>query len=264
MTPKNLLKILFVEDLPSDAELAILELRKEGLKFEDKRVDTRDEFIKAMKEFNPDIVISDYMMPSYNGLKALEDAREFNPELPFILFTGSMNEETAVECLKAGADDYVIKEHLARLPYIVKEALEQSLKEKEKKAAELLLRENEEKLQSIFSAAPVGIWLVVNSIILETNDTFCTMTGFSRKELIGKNFIMVFASGEEYDDAKIEEYRQIAEKGTGSLETRFKCKDGRILNILLNSSPLDKDDLKKGVTITLMDMTGAQTVGRGA
>ena len=166
-----------------------------------------------------------------------------------------MNEETAVECLKAGANDYIIKEHLTRLPFAVKEALEQNLIEKEKKAAELLLRENEEKLESIFRAAPVGIGLIVNEVILETNDTLCTMSGFSRKELIGKNFIMVFASGEEFDDAEIEKYRQIAEKGTGSVETRFKCKNGRIISILLNSSPVDKDDLKKGVTITVMDMT---------
>ena len=82
MTPKNLLKILFVEDLPSDAELAVLELRKEGLRFDHMRVDTRDEFIKVLKEFRPDIVISDYMMPSYNGMQALKDAHELDPLVP--------------------------------------------------------------------------------------------------------------------------------------------------------------------------------------
>jgi CheY-like chemotaxis protein len=71
MRIKNLLKILFAEDLPSDADLAVLELRKEGLRFEYIRVDTRDEFIKALNEFKPDIIISDYMMPSYNGMLAL-------------------------------------------------------------------------------------------------------------------------------------------------------------------------------------------------
>jgi CheY-like chemotaxis protein len=72
MTNKNLLKILFAEDLRSDADLAVLELRKEGLRFEYMRVDTRDEFIKALNEFIPDIIISDYMMPSFNGLQALK------------------------------------------------------------------------------------------------------------------------------------------------------------------------------------------------
>src|SRR4030042_170908 len=255
MTPKNLLKILFVEDLPSDAELAVLELRKEGLQFEHIRVDTRDEFIKALNEFRPDIVISDYMMPSYNGMRALKDTREFDESIPFILFTGSVNEETAVECIKAGATDYVIKEHLTRLPFAVKEALEQHRIQIEKRASELLLKENEEKLQSIFSAAPVGIGLVVNRVFMEVNDTFCTMTGFTRKELIGKNAVMVYATNEEYESVGIDKYGQIAEKGTGSVETRFKCKDGRIINILLSSVPLDKDDLKKGVTFVTMDIT---------
>jgi PAS domain S-box-containing protein len=255
MTNKNLLKILFVEDLLSDAELAILELRKEGLRFEHTRVDTRSEFIKALNDFRPDIVISDYMMPSYNGMQALKDAHELDPLVPFILCTGSMNEETAVECLKAGANDYIIKEHLTRLPFAVKEALEQHRIQIEKRAAELLLKENEEKLQSIFRAAPVGIGLVVNRIFMEVNDTFCTMTGYTRKELIGKSAEMIYATIEEFDSVGIEKYGQIAEKGTGSVETRFKCKDGRILNIFLSSTPLDKDDLMKGVTFTVMDIT---------
>ncbi|MCX6328058.1 MAG: PAS domain S-box protein, partial [Bacteroidia bacterium] len=252
---RDIMRILFVEDLPSDAELAVLELRKEGLRFEHMRVDTRDEFIKALKEFKPDIVISDYMMPAYNGMQALKDAHELDPLVPFILCTGSMNEETAVECLKTGANDYVIKEHLTRLPFAVKEAHEQHRIRIEKRAAELLLKENEEKLQSIFSASPVGIGLFVDKVFMEVNDTFCKMTGYSRKELIGKNSEMVYAYKEEYDNAVIEIYGQIAEKGTGSVETRFKCKDGRILNIFLSSTPLDKDDLTKGVTFTVMDIT---------
>ena len=255
MTNKNLLKILFAEDLRSDADLAVLELRKEGLRFEYMRVDTRDEFIKALYEFKPDIIISDYMMPSFNGLQALKEVKEFNPEIPFILCTGSINEETAVECIKAGATDYVIKEHLTRLPFAVKEALEQHRILIEKRAAELLLRENEEKLQSIFSAAPVGIGLVVNRVLIEVNDTFCKMTGYTRKELIGKSSKMIYATKKEFEDAGIEKYRQIAEKGIGSVETRFKCKNGEILNILLSSAPLDKDDLTKGVSFTVMDIT---------
>jgi PAS domain S-box-containing protein len=255
MIHKNLLKILFVEDLPSDAELAVLELRKEGLKFEHIRVDTRDEFIIALNEFRPDIVISDYMLPSYNGMQALTDARELNPFIPFILYTGSMNEETAVECIKAGATDYIIKEHMTRLPYAVKEALEQHRIKIEKRASDLLLKENEEKLQSIFSAAPVGIGLVVGKVFIEVNDTFCKMTGYSRKELLGKNAEAIYSNDEQNGSAGIVIYRHIAEKGSGSVETHFKCKDGRILNIFLSTIPLDKNDLSKGVTFIAMDIT---------
>jgi PAS domain S-box-containing protein len=260
MTHKNQLRILFVEDLSSDADLAVLELRKEGLRFEHIRVDNRNEFIKAFNEFKPDIIISDYMMPSYNGLQALQDTREFDLLIPFILYTGSINEETAVDCIKAGANDYVIKEHMTRLPIAVKEALEQYRIQIEKRAAELLLKENEEKLQSIFRATPVGIGLVVNRVFMELNDTFCTMTGYTRKELIGKNAEIIYATNEEYESAGIDKYRQIADKGTGTVETRFKCKDGRILNIFLSSTPLDKDDLMKGVTFIAMDITERKRV----
>ena len=133
MIQKNLLKILFVEDLPSDVDLAVLELRKEKLKFEHTTVCTRVDLMNALKEFKPDLIISDYMMPAFNGLQALKEVIKFNPELPFILLTGSVNEETAVECIKSGALDYVIKEHMTRLPFAVKEALEQVRINKEKK-----------------------------------------------------------------------------------------------------------------------------------
>jgi two-component system sensor histidine kinase EvgS len=255
MIHKDLLKILFIEDLPSDVDLAVLELRKEKLKFEYTTVCTRVDLIKALKKFKPDLIISDYMMPSFNGLQALKEVKEFNPEIPFILFTGSVNEETAVECIKAGAKDYVIKEHMTRLPFAVKEVFEQQRIQSEKRAAELLLKENKEKLQSIFSAAPVGIGLITDRIFMEVNDTFCKMTGYSRKELIGKNSEMVYATREEYETAGIDKYRPIAENGTGSVETRFKRKDGRILNIFLSLTTLDKHDLTKGITFTVMDIT---------
>ncbi len=255
MNQKNLLKILFIEDLPSDVELAVLELRKEKLKFEHTAVCTRVDLIKALNEFKPDLIISDYMMPAFNGLQALKEVTKFDPELPFILLTGSVNEEIAVECIKSGAQDYVIKEHITRLPFAVKEALEQVGINKEKKASELLLKDNEEKLQSIFSAAPVGIGLMVDKVLIEVNDSFCNMTGYTRKELIGKSSEIIYSSTEEFINAGKEKYRQIEEKGTGSIETKIKCKDGKILNVILSSAPLDKNDLSKGITFIVLDIT---------
>lgn len=140
----KLIRILFVEDLPSDVDLAVLELQKEKIKFEYETVCTRVDFIKALKKFKPDLIISDYMMPSFNGLQALKEVKKFNPEIPFILCTGSVNEETAVECIKSGADDYIIKEHMTRLPFAVKEVLEQHRIQSDKRASELLLKESEE------------------------------------------------------------------------------------------------------------------------
>jgi len=255
MIQKNLLKILFIEDVPSDVELAVLELRKEKLVFEYTTVCNRSDLIKALKTFKPDLIISDYMMPSFNGLQALKATKEINSAMPFILYTGSVNEETAVECLKAGAQDYIIKEHMTRLPFAVKEALEQVRINKEKRASELLLIENEAKLESIFRAAPVGIGLVVDRVFIELNDTFCSMTGYSRGELIGKSSEMVYSTTEEFINAGMEKYKQISEKGIGSVETKFKCKNGIILNVILSSAPLDRNDYSKGVTFTVLDIT---------
>ncbi len=255
MIQKNQLKILFVEDLPADVELAVMELRKENLRFDYLTVCTRVDLINALNEFKPDLVISDYSMPEFNGLQALKVIKELNSEIPFILFTGSVDEETAVECIKAGAQNYVLKGHLARLPFAVKEALEQVLVKKEMKATDLLLKDSEERLQSIFSAAPVGIGLIVKGIILEVNDAFCEMTGFHRNELIGSDGKIIFPTIEEFEFKERESTRQIAEKFSATLETMFKCKNGNVLDILLSLAPLDKNDLSKGFTFTALDIT---------
>ncbi len=146
-----MLRILFAEDMSPDAELAVMELRKGGLVFEYRRVDARNDFINSLSEFHPDIVISDYIMPSFKGLQALKDAREFDSQIPFIFFTGSSNEETAVECMKAGATDYVIKEHMTRLTYAVMDALEQVRIRKEKLVSDNLLEASHRPLNTLIS-----------------------------------------------------------------------------------------------------------------
>jgi PAS domain S-box-containing protein len=255
MTNTNQLKILFVEDLPSDVDLAVLELRKGNLKFEYTTVCTRIDLVKALNDFRPDLIISDFMMPAFTGLQALKAARDFDPEIPFILCTGSVNEEIAVECMKAGADDYVIKEHMTRLPFAVKDTLEQLIIKKEKRASDLLLKESEEKLQSIFSAAPIGIGLVVNRVLIEINDAFCSITGYERIELIGKSSEMLSPSREELKFVGKEYSRHLVENGKGSAETKIKSKEGKILNVLVSASPLDNNDPSKGIIITILDTT---------
>jgi PAS domain S-box-containing protein len=258
----RVLRILFAEDVVSDADLAVISLRLEGLKFDYQVVADRDSFRKTLRSFAPDIVISDYSMPGFNGLEALEETKSFNIDLPFILFTGSNNEETAVRCIKAGANDYIIKEHMARLPLAVRESLEQFRVQKEKRESEHRLRDNEAKLHSLFSAAPGGIGLVVDRCFVEVNDTFCRLTGYSREELVGMSSRMVYPTDEEYEYVGREKYRQIAISGTGSVETRLKCKDGKILNVIMSSAVLDPDDASKGATFTVLDITTLKAAER--
>ncbi len=145
----KILKVLMLEDVPTDAELIERELRKADIIYTAKRVDTRDGFLKELKEFKPDIVLSDYALPTFNGMEALVLTREASLTLPFIIVTGSLNEETAVECIKSGASDYVIKENLVRIGPAVKSSLEKKLAmEERQRAEEALIRQTEELARS--------------------------------------------------------------------------------------------------------------------
>ncbi|PKO99442.1 MAG: hypothetical protein CVU13_05035 [Bacteroidetes bacterium HGW-Bacteroidetes-8] len=112
-----------------------------------------------------------------------------------------------------------------------------------------------DRLQSIFLAAPIGIGFLVDRVFAEVNPKFSEITGYSRDEVIGKNSIMVYPSKEEYDFVGEEKYRQIRERGTGSVVTKWRRKDGIIIDILLSSTPFDSKDNSKGVTFTAQDIT---------
>jgi len=133
---KEKIRVLIIEDLPTDGELAEREVRLviPGSVFE--RVETLEEMLASLETFKPDIILSDFKLPNFDGLTALKIAQKNAPDVPFIVLTGSMNEDTAVECMKAGAWDYVIKEHIKRLGPAVLNGLEQRLLRKERKRAE--------------------------------------------------------------------------------------------------------------------------------
>ncbi|UCG58374.1 MAG: PAS domain S-box protein, partial [Phycisphaerales bacterium] len=124
-----------------------------------------------------------------------------------------------------------------------------------RKRAEEALRERESTLKSIFRAAPIGIGLVSSRCLLQVNDRMCEMLGCSREELVGKSARLLYPSDRDYEYVGAEKYRQITESGTGTVETRWKRKDGRVIDIILSSTPLDPADLSRGVTFTALDIT---------
>jgi PAS domain S-box-containing protein len=152
------MRILFVEDLPSDVEIAARELRKAGLDFEFERVDTEEDFLAALSAFKPDVILSDYSMPRFDGMRALKLSLERDSSIPVILLTGSTNEETAVACLKSGASDYVIKGHISRLPFALLEALEHARITQAKERSARALRESEQSYRTLADSGQALIW----------------------------------------------------------------------------------------------------------
>ena len=149
--------ILFVEDLVSDAELAKLEITR-GLADWDLSLrflttDNWEGFLDAISTFKPTLIVSDFMMPGFSGMEVIELTLEHAPNIPVIILTGSINEETAVECMKAGATDYVIKEHISRLPFAVKDAIKRKKEEELRTSAERALEESERKFRLIAEKA---------------------------------------------------------------------------------------------------------------
>jgi len=125
----------------------------------------------------------------------------------------------------------------------------------EKKRAEEALRDSEARANSILRAAPVGIGVVVRRRFIEVNDTLLRMTGYTQEELIGKSARLLYPSDAEFELVGLEKYDQIREQGIGTVETRWRHKDGSLLNVILSSSPIDPADLDKGVTFTAQDIT---------
>jgi len=139
--------ILILEDVATDAELLKYELSDAGIPFIARCVATKPSFLKALDDFCPDLILSDYALPSFNGLAALKIARERCPEVPFIFVSGALGEELAIELLKQGATDYVLKSRLSRLVPAVNRALQEVEERNERRMAEEALKQRELSLE---------------------------------------------------------------------------------------------------------------------
>ncbi|MBT8349870.1 MAG: PAS domain S-box protein, partial [Deltaproteobacteria bacterium] len=125
----------------------------------------------------------------------------------------------------------------------------------ERVKAEKSLLESEGHLRAVFRVAPIGIGVVIDRVLQHVNERICEMTGYLEEELINQNARILYPSDEDYEYVGREKYKQISSYGTGAVETRWKRKDGLIIDVLLSSTPMDLSDLSKGVTFTSLDIT---------
>ena len=152
------LRILLVEDVETDAELEVRELKRAGIRLSHQRVETEDAFRKALDGFQPHLIISDFSMPHFDGMWALSLARELAPDVPFIFVSGTIGEEYAIRALKNGATDYVLKSNLVRLPASVERALQDNAERAARLKAERELQETRSRLDGIVSSLNDVVW----------------------------------------------------------------------------------------------------------
>jgi len=231
------IRILFVEDVPTDTELAEREFVKNGIQYESKRVESEPDFRFALKTFKLDVVISDYSMPRFDGMEALMITKEVDPFLPFIVLTGSMNEDTAVACMKAGASDYVIKEHMSRLTFAIREALERRSIQKKSTEQAVLLRQSEERYRSIFADSNAVMLIIdpTGTSIMDANNAALDFYGWSKDELIGKKIAEINTLSPE---AIQNEIRQAVMMKKNHFQFRHRRANGSVADVEVHSGPV--------------------------
>ena len=185
----RILHVLIVEDSENDALLLLRELRKGGYQPEYKRVDTEIAMIEALEKDKWDIIISDYSMPQFNGIAALKISQKYKPDLPFIIVSGTIGEDVAVEAMKAGAHDYLMKGNLERLTPAIERELHDARIRREHKLSLIKLRQTEGIVKSSHDMMAL---LNKDFVYLYANDAYLKAFGKTRDQLLGQSAPDVF------------------------------------------------------------------------
>jgi PAS domain S-box-containing protein/putative nucleotidyltransferase with HDIG domain len=229
------LAVLIVEDSDSDAQLIVRMLTKAGYTLTYERVETAEQMRSALQNPTWEVVISDFSMPELDGNAALKVLQETGLDIPFIVVSGTMGEDTAVAMMKAGAHDYLMKGKLARLVPAVERELQQAEERRERKQAEESLRESEKRFSTIFHANPAATALTCTSDnrLIEVSESWQKLTGYSRSEAVGH-------TGNELNlwvETKVREQmiETLRQQGWARCETKILCKSGEIRDVLMSA-----------------------------
>ena len=229
-----------LEDYPTDAELINLELRKADFDFVSKRIETKEDFLTNLESFSPDIILADYKMPKWTAIDALKLLKERNYNIPFILVTGNQTEEIAVESMKRGACDYIIKDSLKRLPNAVVNALKHREFEQAKLEAEEALSSEYTFRKTIEDTMLAGV-NVIDTNLSQTyvNAAFCQMVGWSREELIRMTAPFKYWPNDKKEELMNHIYGQLNEMNLSfQFETKYQKKNGEHFYVQILSSAM--------------------------
>jgi len=250
------LSVLLIEDSESDAALDVRALEEAGYKITHEIVSTAKEMRAALNTQTFDLIISDHNLPQFDSLNALAILKESGLDIPFIVVSGTIGEETAVQAMKAGAHDYVMKGNLSRLGTAVERELRDAEVRRKHKQAEDDLRESEEKLRLILETIPVGLSVSdLNGKIIQVNKAAIRLSGFSEKELVGRKYLDFIGNN---DKDKVKQLREEAVKSgvNRDQECILHRKDGSEFPARLSGAPI-KDAAGKtiGTLAMIEDIT---------
>lgn len=253
------IRILHLEDDPLDAGMVGDYLEAAGLDCRITRVQERGDFAAALEAGDLDIVLADHQLPNFDGVAALALAREKAPEVPFVFVSGAFGEELAVEALRHGATDYVVKQRLERLPAVVRRALAERAERAERLRAEAALRDSEALLRATFDNAGVGMVLMDgDGIVGRANATFCGIVGRQTYRLAGRSFVALIHP----DDTEAVRGALAAlhrPSGPVVLEARGLCPNGRVIWLRITLSAIGE---RQQILAVVEDVTAHVTAQR--
>jgi PAS domain S-box-containing protein len=235
-----MLKLLLVEDSENDAALVVRSLSKAGHEIQHERVETAGAMQTALENQAWDVVISDYSMPRFSAEAALALLQATSRDIPFIVVSGTIGEETAVKMMKAGAHDYVIKDKLSRLAPAVERELKEAKNRQEHRLAEQTLQESETRFSTVFHASPASIAIasLKDNRLVDVNAAWEKTTGYSRAEAIGHTSLDLNLWVNPGDRQQlVEKLRQ--HNTTQNLEFQSRHKSGAISDLLMSAEFID-------------------------
>jgi PAS domain S-box-containing protein len=252
---KKTLNLLILEDNPDDAELAVKELEREGFVVEWTMVDTEKGFREALAG-KPDLILADYSLPSFDGMAALQMRQQLAPEIPLIIVSGTIGEEVAVESMKSGATDYVLKDNLSRLGPVVKRAFEETEAYRERKQAEEALRESETRFRELVNLLPQIVFeMDERGNLTFVNSNAFDIFGFTQDDFDKGLTALQMLRPEDRNRGKENIGRVKKGEKPDSAEYMAQRKDGRTFPVIIYSSPIINENKPVGLRGIIVDIT---------
>lgn len=245
-------KLLYLEHEINDVELVRRQLERDGFDFQLDIAANRAEFEQKLTTCCPDVILADYRMPQFSGMEALALCKEKCPHLPFIFVTGSISEEVAVESLKAGAWDYILKDNLLRLTPAIQNSLKLSQEIRAKEQSQEKLRASEELHRQIFAtAADIICLLDAQGTIIEVNRSVQTILGYKPEELMGQSVFTII--GEENQKKAKRVLDEVLNVGrVYNKEFRLFSKERKEIHVIASASLLEHQLHKENLIIAIL------------